>query len=84
MIHYLAQFLFDPRTESNLTLLADPGHVLAKVCRDHSTNMSSNILEDVVTSLMEIVDTNGSFRTLFLSSTTTTHYTDFVMNSRSV
>ena len=39
---HLAKFLFDLRTESDLTLLPDTGHVLAQAGGEDATNMTSD------------------------------------------
>ena len=65
---HLAQFLFDFLTESDLTLLADAGHVLAQAGGEDASNMTSDPAKDLVTRLVEEVDTDRTLRELSPSS----------------
>ena len=65
---YLAQFLFNFLTESDLTLLADADHVLAQAGGEDSAHMTSDPAQDLVTRLVEEVDTDRTLGELPPSS----------------
>ena len=57
---HLAKFLFDLRTESDLTLLPDAGHVLTQTSGEDAAKMTSDPMKNLVPGLVEVVDTDSS------------------------